>query len=121
MIAARNEHFQLVQYLIEQGEADLTITTNYDRYNVLALAARYNENNTNIIQFLLENMSPNDINHRMRNGCTPLDYVYMHNDSGIKDEIIELIRKHGGIALKFNENGELRESASEDSSSEDDY
>eukprot|EP00942_MAST-04A_sp_MAST-4A-sp1_P004842 g4842.t1 len=92
MIAARNEHFQLVQYLIEQGEADLTITTKYDRYNALTLAARYNENNTNIIQFLLENMSPNDINHRMRNG-----------------------------SLKFNENGELRESASEDSSSEDDY
>ena len=31
MNAALKEHFQVVQYLIEQGEADLTITTKYDR------------------------------------------------------------------------------------------
>ncbi len=61
-------------------------------------------------------MSLHCINHSDRFGGTPLDGVYQYNDSEIKDEIIELIRKHGGIALKFNENGELRESASVDSS-----
>ena len=38
MIAARYEHFQLVQYLIEQGEADPNIADS-DGYNALHLCS----------------------------------------------------------------------------------
>ena len=41
MIAAENEHFQIVKYLIEQGEADPNIADS-DGWNALHLAARYN-------------------------------------------------------------------------------
>ena len=42
MIAAKNEHFQIVKYLIEQGEADPNIA-NSDGLNALHLAARLNK------------------------------------------------------------------------------
>ena len=41
MIAARYEHFQIVKYLIEQGEADPNIANSYG-VNALHVAARYN-------------------------------------------------------------------------------
>ena len=51
MIAARYEHFQIVKYLIEQGEADPNIA-NSKGWNALHLAARYNKKDTKVIELL---------------------------------------------------------------------
>ena len=56
MAAARYEHFHVVQYLIEQGEADPNITGGHFGRNVLHYAA-LNEKDTDLIQFLLKHMS----------------------------------------------------------------
>ena len=68
--------------------------------------------NTDLIKCLLENMSLQCINHSDSDGCTPLDNAYRSNiNNEIKDEIIQLIRKHGGISHEYNENGERKENA----------
>ena len=38
-------------------------------------------------------------------GYTPLDYVYVYNDSPIKNEIVSLLRKYGGKANRYDKNG----------------
>ena len=44
-------------------------------------------------------MSLNDINHKNKyGGYTPLDKCYNDNNSSIQQDIITLIRKHGGKA-----------------------
>ena len=117
MIAAENEHFQIVQYLIEQGEADPNIASRYG-LNALHVASYYNRTNTGLIQLLLNNMSLDSINQETNYGITPLDYCYEFNGSPIRREIIALIRSKGGIANKYDENGNEIELESED---EDDY
>ena len=94
--AAENEHFQVVQYLIEQGEADPNIGR-INGQNALHWAAQYNKKDTKVIEFLLTNMSLNSINKKDRYvGYTPLDYAYNLNESPIKQAIIDLIRSKGG-------------------------
>jgi ankyrin repeat protein len=94
MIAAQNGHFQVVKYLIEQGEADPNIA-NSDGFNALHLAALNNEKDTKVIELLLTNMSLNSINKKDGGGTTPLDQAY-YNISPIKQKIIDLIRRKGG-------------------------
>ena len=62
-----NEHFQIVKYLIEQGEADPNIA-NSTGWNALHLAARYNKKDTELIEFLLTNMSLTSINKKWSGG-----------------------------------------------------
>jgi len=94
--AALYEHFQIVKYLIEQGEADPNIANRHEQ-NALHLAAWYNKTNTELIELLLTNMSLVDsINKKNTNGDTPLDRAYDYNDSQIKQKIIDLIRSKGG-------------------------
>ena len=100
MVAARKEHTNIVEYLL-QHDADVSITS--IGYNALHLAAMYNRTNTNTIQLLLNKMSLNDINHKTIGGNTPLDRCYEMNHSSIKQDIITLIRKHGGKG--YDENG----------------
>ena len=50
MIAAKNEHFQVVKYLIEQGEVDPNIADS-NGFNALHFAAIYNKKNTKLIDF----------------------------------------------------------------------
>ena len=50
-------------------------------------------------------MSINDINHKEDNGFTPLDYCYADNSSPIQQDIITLIRKHGGKANRYDKYG----------------
>ena len=95
MAAAMKEHFQIVKYLIEQCEADPNIADS-DGWNALHCAANWNEKNTELIDFLLTNMSLNSINKKDRWGNTPLDYAYNDNNSPIKQKIIDLIRSKGG-------------------------
>ena len=95
MTAAYYEHFQIVKYLIEQGEADPNIATGYYGYNALHLAARYNKKDTKVIELLLTNMPLNSINKKDGYGGTPLDNAYS-NKSPIKQKIIDLICSKGG-------------------------
>ena len=103
MIAAQNEHFQVVKYLIEQGEADPNIARS-NGWNALHYAARFNRTTTDVIQLLLTNMSLNSINKKNLAGNTPLDRAY-NNDSPLRQEIIALLRLKGGKANKHDENG----------------
>ena len=102
IIAARYEHFQVVKYLIEQGEADPNIADS-DGWNALHYAAQNNKKDTELIELLLTNMPLNSINQKNRAGYTPLDKAYEYNDSPIKQKIIDLIRSKGGKAPKQEE------------------
>ena len=100
--AAWSEHFHVVQYLIEQGEADPNIANSYGM-NALHLAAGYNRTNTELIQLLL---TLDNINKKDMGGYdTPLDYAYRDNHSPIRQEIIALLRSKGGKANCFDEHG----------------
>ena len=103
MIAARYEHINMMEYLL-QHDADVSIT-NSAGWNALHIAAMHNRTNTNIIQLLLNKMSLNDINHKTIDGFTPLDACYLNNNSSIQQDIITLIRKHGGKANCHDKNG----------------
>ena len=94
IIAAAYEHFHIVKYLIEQGEADPNIADS-DGWNALHYAARYNKKDTKVIELLLTNMSLTSINKRDEDGDTPLYWAY-DNESPIKQKIIDLIRSKGG-------------------------
>ena len=94
MAAAYGEHFQLVKYLIEQGEADPNIA-NSSGWNALHWAAMKNKKDTELIELLLTNMSLNSINKKAWGGYTPLDVAY-DNKSPIQQKIIDLIRSKGG-------------------------
>ena len=102
MAAAENEHFQIVQYLIEQCEADPNIA-NIIGWNALHLAARSNKKNTELIDLLLTHMSINSINKKNNGGDNPLDLAFLDNKSPIKQEIIDLIRSKGGKRVEVNE------------------
>ena len=108
MVAAWEEHFQVVKYLIEQGEADPNIA-NSGGYNVLHYAAGYNRTNTELIELLIAHMTLDSINKKVTGGyyegCTPLDYAYRKNRSQIRQEIITLLRSKGGKANFYDVNG----------------
>ena len=104
MIAALKEHFQVVKYLIEQGEADPNIALS-NGFNALHLAAYSNKKDTKVIELLLTNMSLNSINKKTWAGYTPLDQAYRNNKSPIQQKIIDLIRSKGGKANYFDANG----------------
>ena len=106
MAAACEEHFQIVKYLIEQGEADPNIADS-DGWNALHYAAAYNSTNTELIELLLTHMSPDSINKKTSwMEYTPLDLAYHDNiNSPIRQEVIALLRLKGGKANNFDENG----------------
>jgi hypothetical protein len=104
MIAARNEHFQVVEYLIEQGEADPNIADSNGN-NALHYAACNNRTNTELIHLLLTHMTLASINKKERGWNTPLDCAYKYNHSPIRQEIIALIRSKGGKANSYDANG----------------
>eukprot|EP00942_MAST-04A_sp_MAST-4A-sp1_P012327 g12327.t1 len=86
MIAAEYEHFQIVQCLIEQGEADPNIA-NSNGLNALHWAAANNKKSTKLIQLLLNHMSLDSINKKTSLGYTPLDYAYKFNHGPIHRKI----------------------------------
>ncbi len=104
MAAAFYEHFQVVQYLIEQGEADPNISNSVG-WNALHVAAGNNRTTTELIELLLTHMSLDSINKKTSGGITPLDWAYHHNHSPLRQEIIALLRSKGGKANYFDENG----------------
>ena len=104
MIAAEKEHFQIVKYLIEQGEADPNIANSYG-VNALHFAARYNRTTTQLSQLLLTHMTLDSINKKNGGRFTPLDSAYHNNDSPLRQEIIALLRSKGGKANEHDANG----------------
>ena len=104
MAAAWGEHFQIVKYLIEQGEADPNIATS-GGFNALHWAAGNNKKDTELIELLLTNMPLNSINKKARAGSTPLDLAYGYNKSPIRLWIVALLRSKGGKANCHDENG----------------
>ena len=95
MAAACKEHSTIIEILL-QYNADTATTTDYG-YNALHWAAYNNKANTTTVQLLLNNMKLEDINHKDTwNGNTPLDLCYVHNNSSIKQQLIDLIRQKGG-------------------------
>ena len=106
MEAVVYKHFQVVQYLIEHGEADPNIP-NRTSHNVLHFAARSNRTNIEFIKLLISHMSLNSINMMNAWDQTPLDEVYFANHSPLRQEIIALLRSKGGKANSFDENGRI--------------
>jgi ankyrin repeat protein len=104
MSAAKFEHFQVVQYLIEQG-VDPDIAGS-DGANALHWAAGWNSTNTELIELLLAHMTLDSINKKDGDGETPLDWAYYHNRSPLRQAITALIRSAGGKANYYNANGE---------------
>ena len=104
MAAAANEHFHVVKYLIEQGEADPNIADS-EGANALHWAAPNNRTNTELIELLLTHMTLNSINKKNWGGSTPLDNAYRNNRSPIRQEVIALLRSKGGKANYHDENG----------------
>ena len=104
MIAAYGEHFQIVKYLIEQGEADPNIANSYG-FNALHWAAEYNSTTSELIRLLLTHMPLNSINKKNEWGRTPLDNIYRNNRNPLRQEIIALLRSKGGKANYYDENG----------------
>ena len=99
------EHFHVVQYLIEQGEADPNIALS-DGWNALHYAADNNRTNTELIELLLFHMSLESINKENWGVGTPLDCAY-YDRSPIRQEIIALLRSKGGKANCHDENGRI--------------
>jgi ankyrin repeat protein len=105
MIATRYKYLHIVQYLIEQGEADANIATDMGK-NALHIAVIWNEvEKLGVIQLLLAHMSLESIN-KIWVEETPLDLAYdPYGNSPIEREIISLIRSKGGKANCWDENG----------------
>ena len=105
MLAAENEHFHVVQYLLKQCAADPNITDDYGSTS-LHFAAHWNEKNIDCIELLLDHMSGSSINQKSGRGETALDIVYQRKDENpIILQIIARIRSKGGIANRYNANG----------------
>ena len=112
MIAALNDHLNIVQYLIEQCEANANKIETHHKWNALhfALTNRawsrdwlrvYNKNSFGVVQLLLDHMTIISINHKDENEQTPLGIIGSFPllstlGSSIKQNIINLIRSKGG-------------------------
>lgn len=94
MVAASNEHSAVVKILLDKN-ADVATTDQRGR-NALHIAAYSNKTNTTTVELLLNKMKLEDINHKNKDGFTPLDMCYEYNNSSIQQELIDLIRLKGG-------------------------
>ena len=104
MVAAREEKPEVVLYLLEY-DVNPAITDSYYGRNALYFSAGYNKKSTRITESLLKKMPLESINKKNKyGGYTPLDYAY-GNGSPIKNDIVQLIRQHGGKANNYDRNG----------------
>ena len=108
MASARRCQLNVIQYLINHG-ADPNIA-HRDGENALHMLLSVNNTSNNDIvktfRFLLEYMTLDSINKEDGEGDTPLDWVYLWDDTiPIRQEMITLLRSKGGIANRHDENG----------------
>ena len=94
MAAALKQHFPILQYLIEQCEADPN-TTGVAGFTPLHIAAKNKKTTTELIELLLAHMSVDSINKKDKWGRTPLDLAY-YNTSPIQQILFKTIKKAGG-------------------------
>ena len=109
--AAKKERYEILEYLIEQG-FDVNYIFKYGNIlpysNALHFSAYFNKNSTRCLELLLKKMpleSINKKNGKNGRGWTPLDYAYI-NGRPIQNDIVQLIRQHGGKANCHDRNGE---------------
>ena len=103
MAAAQYERPEVVLYLLEYGVNPAI--TNSVGWNALHFSAYNNKKSTRITESLLKKMPLESINKKNWMGNTPLDEAYHYNYSPIKNDIVQLIRQHGGKANYYDRNG----------------
>ena len=101
--AARYEEQEVLVQLLDYGY-DHSYTDRHG-YNALHRSAYNNTKSTRCIESLLKKMPLESINKKGRDGWTPLDLAYDRSDSPIKNDIVQLIRQHGGKANCHDRNG----------------
>ena len=122
--AAGGEHLNIVQYLIQEFEADPTYM---DRsgWTTLQYAVQLNKKSTETIKALLAIPSVLNGINQLCGDHTPLDIVYKRSNRNcpIKQEIIALLRSNGGIARLHDENGNFHGGvdSSDSDESDDEY
>ena len=103
MAAARYEEQEVLVQLLDYG-VDPSITQ-WNGWNALHFSAGYNKKSTRCVESLLKKMPLESINKKTNGwGWTPLDCAY-DNGSPIKNDLIQLIRQHGGKANTYDRNG----------------
>eukprot|EP00942_MAST-04A_sp_MAST-4A-sp1_P000117 g117.t1 len=106
-IASRNEHVDIVQYLLSLPQINVAALNKYG-YNALHLAAWKNQKNLDVIKLLLSHKTcSNLVLHAKANiGANPLGLAQEYNNTNIKNDIVDLLVSKGGkskeeiIALK---------------------
>ena len=92
------------------GNNNKNSTTSNNSYTTLTKLLEisqevYNKKSTRITESLLKKMPLESINKKTNGyGFTPLDCAYQ-NDYPIKNDIVQLIRQHGGKANYYDRNG----------------
>ena len=104
MAAAEYETHEVLVQLLDYYKVNPSITTSKG-YNALHRSARWNEKSTRCVESLLKKMPLESINKKNCDGNTPLDRAY-GNGSPIQNDIVQLIRQHGGKANYYDRNGE---------------
>ena len=102
MAAAMYEHENVLKKLLDYGVDPSIIDDEGD--NALHMSAYYNKTSTGCTESLLKKMSLESINKKDWHGYTPLDWAY-YNSSPIKNDMVQLIRQHGGKANWHDRNG----------------
>ena len=103
-VAVLNEHVPIILYLLEHGanvEGRGWWEPNYESVfwnggNNLHIAAACSKHNLGTLRILINRMTLDLINQEDADGFTPLDRAHFENSSPLKEDIIKLIRSHGG-------------------------
>ena len=108
-LAAKKDQLEIAKYLVEKSKVDIIGKTDNKNRSSLHYAARYSENNVDLLQFLIDNYIGKDIkeiiNQETDDGYTPLDCAYKYNKSSVRDTIVALLRRFGGKANRHDKNG----------------
>ena len=102
MASAQYERPEVLVKLLEY-DVNTAITT-MSGWNALHLSAWTNKKSTRCTESLLKKMPLESINQKQGGGWTPLDRAY-ENEGPIKNDIVQLIRQHGGKANYHDRNG----------------
>ena len=102
MTSAMYERYEVLVQLLEY-DCDPSYTDSWGQ-NALHYSAAHNEKSTRCTESLLKKMPLESINKKSSYGYTPLDWAYK-NGSPIKNDIVQLIRQHGGKANYYDRNG----------------
>lgn len=109
-LAVWYEHLEIVKYLVKRFPTVDLIGQRDDRgRNSLHYAAIRSTKDTQMLQFLINNYNGKDIkdiiNQVTNGGNTPLDAVYLDDNTPLKYEIAALLIEHGAKANIYDENG----------------